>query len=95
MLIYLLSLRGTDPCSAPVVELKPRAAFALNVNFKLKGGRVTENKKRQPPIFDQYRITEKDLGKTQITVGGRVLTVAPISKKDVGKIINVNRRLTN
>ena len=51
-------------------------------------------KERQPPMFTQYRITERDLGKTQLTVGGQVVNMPEIKSKDVGKVVHLNRRIT-
>lgn len=43
-------------------------------------------------MFTQYRITERDLGKTQLTIGGQVASIPEIRSKDVGKVVYLNRR---
>lgn len=51
-----------------------------------------KQKERLPPMFTQYRITERDLGKTQLTIGGQVASIPEIRSKDVGKVVYLNRR---
>lgn len=50
-------------------------------------------KERQPPLFTQYRITERDLGQTHLTIGGQVVTIHEITDEDIGKVIHLNRRV--
>lgn len=54
--------------------------------------RKRKQKERQPPMFTQYRITERDLGKTQLVVGGQIVDMPEIKSKDLGKVVHFNRR---
>lgn len=44
-------------------------------------------------MFTQYRITERDLGQTQLTIGGQVVTIHEITAEDIGKVIHLNGRV--
>jgi hydrogenase maturation factor HypE len=44
---------------------------------------------RQPPNFMQYKLTARDIGKTEVVMpNGAIVRIHKVEAKDVGKIIN-------
>ena len=51
---------------------------------------MAKKKIKQRPVFQQYRLTEKDVGKNQIVVAGRLVEIHQVKAEDVGKVVHVN-----
>lgn len=51
---------------------------------------MAKKKIKQKPVFQQYRLTEKDIGSRQISVAGRLVNIHQVKAEDVGKVVHVN-----